>query len=646
MRREDVADTFLTRLLSNPLPFLKMVCLPLLVLAVYGFLYAFAFFTPLSPWPHRAALALLAVWILFALRGAVSFWPRWGHVRFALPVFLLVGFGSCWGTFGESPARAWVVPPAYAQMASVALGAPERAKRIDVVAGSAVHVTQSGDEKPVLARFYGEEKELELDGQGESAVSFVVPEVRSRREVKLVLRRGWHRLAVWRLRLLPDNAPRVSFTQEPEVTVRKTIRLAFDASDDYGVQTVAVRVAPVEPSPGAVSEPVEVVLATPGVTSARSAGYADLTALPWAGMAVTLQLIAVDGAGHKSFSAPKTMVLPTRQFRNPFARALIEERQKLLGQPDPATRDEAANVMAGIARQQALYRGDPVVMMSLRSGAVRLVLNADSDAVHAIQNLLWQTALRLEEGVIGLARLDIVVAERDLSSALLRHSDKESIAPYLARMEQALTAYFEALEAERARQPPGLQHMDWPLAMTSEMLTPEDLQNKLAAVRSLVEASSPQEARAKLDQLQGLIENLRTTPPELTPDQFKLVQQTSALRSLVRGQRGLLDDSEDLQGSEARSPEGRKKVSDGRARLLSQQQLLLSALREVAGKIEPPSTLEVRAAEKAMTLAITALQQKNIGAAQQLQAEALALMENSLLAITERMRQSLTARAP
>ncbi len=46
----------------------------------------------------------------------------------------------------------------------------------------------------------------------------------------------------------------------------------------------------------------------------------------------------------------------------------------------------------------------------MRSGAVRLVLNKDSQTLYAVQDILWQTALRLEDGLIGLARLDLATA--------------------------------------------------------------------------------------------------------------------------------------------------------------------------------------------------------------------------------------------
>ncbi len=91
-------------------------------------------------------------------------------------------------------------------------------------------------------------------------------------------------------------------------------------------------------------------------------------------------------------------------FFHPVARALIDERKKLLQNPyDDNLRGNAANLMANIAHQPSAYRGDPVVMMALRSGAVRLVLDRGSETVPSVNEILWQAAVRIEDGTIGEA---------------------------------------------------------------------------------------------------------------------------------------------------------------------------------------------------------------------------------------------------
>jgi len=630
---------------SRPALFGQALAAPAAALVFYGLLRGFSLFTPLDAQLSWGALALFLLWVLSALRGATHYWSRWGHLRFFTALVLLVGFSSCWGLRDNGTVKAWVTPPAYARSPAVPLD--ESGRVTDVLAGSFVHISQPGDAAASIATFGALEETIDGDHADEATVSFAVPQLPQAEKLRLLVRRGWLRLGVWSLRAVPDQAPRIAFTEEPAITTRKTIRFAFDASDDYGVETVSVRVSPsASVAPGVSQEAVEVILSHPGVKQARSAGYADLTPLPWAGSSVMVQLIASDGAGHKSFSAAKPLLLPARSFHNPFARALIEERQKLLGQPDPSARDEAANVMAGIARQQGLYHGDTVVLMALRAGAVRLVLSPNEATISALRELIWQTALRLEEGSIGLARANLAAAEQDLSSLLMRAAHKEEIAPYFAEMKEALTAYFTALEDERTRQPPSLQEVDWPLSTPKELLTPEDLQNQLASIEPLLDSGAYADAAQKLDHLQDLFENLRTTPPELTPEQYKLVEQTSSLRALVRGQKKLIEDMDALNQQEHKTYKGHLAWQDNLTHLLTQQQVLLAALTDVAQKIETPSRFDAKAGVKAMSAVVAALQRQDLNVAQQKQAEALGMMENSLLALSERMRQALTAATP
>lgn len=638
LHRPDAWKRFWHGIQTNPKLLYTSLWPPFLALALYVGGEAFGFFTSLHEGLHVAALILLLLWLLSSLRSAAGFWPRWRHVQFAGGFALFVILGSCWSLGGADSAKAWVTPPEYARLPSEPLTPSLYGNKAPpILAGSLVQVSLSGAlAKGAVASFAGKEKRFE-EGEGDSTLSFAVPSAEKPQKLTLLLRRGQRRLGLWTLSLVPDLPPQVAFTEEPSLTMRKTLRLAYEAMDDYGIEKILVQVSPESPASSMAHKPVEIVLTKPGVKVARKASYADLTSLPWAGAAAIIQLVAVDGAGHKSFSAPKQILLPSRSFHNPFARALIEERQKLLGRPDASARDEAANVMAGIARQQGLFRGDPVIVMTLRAGAVRLVLNETSSTLAAVRGLMWQAALRLEEGAIGLARSDLAVAGRDLSSLLMRDSQNASLAPFLFRMRKSLETYFAALKAERAKRPLALQDVEWPLATGKDVLTPEDLENQMSSVEAFLAVGAHAQALSKLDQLQAFIENLRTTPPELTPDQYKLVEQTSSLRALVRGQKKLLEETEGFKGTVRK---------DAVTHMLAQQQILLAALRETVGKIEATTRLEAKAGEKAMIEAIQALQKKNLALTQQKQAEALALMENSLLALSEQMRRALTAQVP
>lgn len=116
------------------------------------------------------------------------------------------------------------------------------------------------------------------------------------------------------------------------------------------------------------------------------------------GKKVTFQIVATNDAGKRTLTNGVDFTLPSRRFFHPVARVLIEERDKLLQNPDDAALwEEAANIMVNIAYQPSNYRGDPVILMALRSGAVRLVLGHDRDAALSVTEILWQAAARIED---------------------------------------------------------------------------------------------------------------------------------------------------------------------------------------------------------------------------------------------------------
>lgn len=618
--------------------------IPIVALSGYLFLKAVGLFSIYHPEMHWAAWGVFALWFIQAIRGAVGYWSHRAHLRFFIPAALLILVGSCWATFTDAPIKVWVTPPAYAQLPSEALQEHFWKQQPPVLEGSQIHVSWEDETASIDVAFNGKSTKLDFFGISEPVATFQVPVKTETSSYELFAHSGWLRFGSWRFKTIADQEPKVSLTEKPEITVRKTIRFAYSASDDFGVKTIVARLTPTASSLQERVRSVEVPLRAPLKKDIKTTSYVDLTSLPWAGIPVMIQLMVEDGAGQKGWSAPKILTLPSRRFHNPFARALIEERERLLRQPDAAMRDEAANVMAGIARQQSLFDGDPVVMMSLRAGAVRLVVNNDPETVHSVGSVLWQAAVRLEEGPVGLARHAFAQAERDLSLALLYNKNDQPLAAFVDRIDVAMKSYFDALAKERSKQPISLREVDWPLTHEDISLSPEDVKEHVEAVRLHIREGETEKAQGKLVLLNDVIENLRTTPPELTPTQAFIARQVVALRALVRGQTNLIASMDVLTKTNRKTRAGRKKFKNGMAHQVGQQKLLLSALHDVITQSGLRS-MEAKAGELAMARVIKALKVKELGTAEQEQAEALALLENSLLSLTEQMRRSMAAKA-
>ena len=54
----------------------------------------------------------------------------------------------------------------------------------------------------------------------------------------LAVMRGEKRLAGWQLSIIADAAPTVAFASPPQATLRRSLELAYQAGDDYGLASV------------------------------------------------------------------------------------------------------------------------------------------------------------------------------------------------------------------------------------------------------------------------------------------------------------------------------------------------------------------------------------------------------------------------
>jgi hypothetical protein len=243
-------------------------------------------------------------------------------------------------------------------------------------------------------------------------------------------------------------------TEPPALTESRTLRVAYSASDDLGVTDVALRITPHDVSPGAGNTPVDITLPVAEARQISRVDFQDLTAGPWAGQKVTIQIVATNRAGKESLTAPIDFTLPERNFFHPVARLLIEERRKLLLHPyDERLREETANILANIAQETATYHGDPVVMMALRSGAVRLILDTDLTSTISVNDLLWQAATRIEDGSSGTAQRMLRDARQDLADAINHNGTRQEIQSLTDRLQRAMNTYLSQISARSGPAP-------------------------------------------------------------------------------------------------------------------------------------------------------------------------------------------------
>lgn len=315
------------------------------------------------------------------------------------------------------PLDVWFTPPDFTGTPPTIISTPAGSRfehdTLTLPQGSIIsaHLDEQGGKVPELV-IDGKSQKFGVDQHGDFAATDTLKEGRT-----LSIRRGWLTLASWKIRVIPDNPSVISLTEKPTLAEDRNLHVAYTVTDDFGVVDVALRITPHDPSLGANNAPIDIPLSMTSTSKEISrSDIEDLAAHPWAGQKITVQVVATNQAGKVSISDAAEITLPVRHFFHPIARVLIEERRKLMQNPDDEVlREETANIMASIAHETVNYHGDPLILMALRSGAVRLVLGHDRNAAISVNDLLWKTATRIEDGRKSETQHILRDAREDLS---------------------------------------------------------------------------------------------------------------------------------------------------------------------------------------------------------------------------------------
>lgn len=460
---------------------------------------------------------------------------------------------------------AWIDPPAYTGEAPVYLA--RSGNTITVPEGSLAQLRvhnagtrpRSTMEGADDARFDGK------NGEYSAAVKLM-------RSGSLRVRADGVRLGQWQVTIVPDLPPVIVFAHKPEKTPQNALKLSFTAGDDYGVVAVKARIVPV----GRKAKPLEIDLALTD-TSAKTLSqtvFRDLTDHPYAGMEVDIVLVARDAAGHEGLSKPARFKLPARVFTNPLARALIEQRQILAAGRD-SVQDQVADALDALtAAPDKFYRGKTGVYLAIRSARWATKTASRPEEFQRADDLLWQTALALEQGGLQLAAVELRRLQQALTQAFARGAPQDEIDALLQRYRNALQRYMQFM-AQNAKPgsgqvPPG-----------TKVISQSDLETLLKAIEQLSQTGARQQAAQMLAMLQSMLENMQMTAGTGSGGQGQSAEDKATneaigkLGDLMGRQRALLDKT-------LRHQEGVGDPKDGGEKGLAQKQgELRDALKDI-----------------------------------------------------------------
>lgn len=438
------------------------------------------------------------------------------------PIFLVAG-GTASVPAGDSAA---------------AVEAPPRP--ITVPAGSMLTARVAGGAGvPDLSINGGARPFLVVDGRGfqiEAAVT---------RGSRIAIGQGGVVLREWPVEVVTDQPPSVGFVAPPAPLEGGRVGLEYAAEDDYGLASVEARITL---DPGAVSAPTAtdphlepLMTATTRPREAHSVEKLDLTAHPWAGLPVTVTLVARDGGGQVGESGPLPLVLPERVFNHPVARAIIAERRRLTVE-GPGARAEVAEHLRDLASSPDAFSGDPVVFLALDTAGIRLLRDRSADAVPEVRTLLWETALRVEDGGLSQAERTLRDARRALEQALERGASEDELRRLMDRMEEAMGQWLDSLE-KRAAESDSLPNL--PPELADRMTDRGELAEMMDRMREMAETGARDAARRMLSELGRMLDNAQAgaSGERQSGDRDKAFDLMRRLRELTEAQRGLLDET-------------------------------------------------------------------------------------------------------
>ncbi len=507
---------------------------------------------------------------------------------------------------GESTAAAiaridaWVTPPTYTGRPPIFLtgdAAKPAGTQYSVPTGSIVTVRTGGTrDLSVFASGSGGAQpvapaETAAANAGGDAAPPLEHQVTLTEAGDVTVEKSGHEIAGWRFTVEPDNPPKIALVGEPSAEASGALSLTYSLEDDYGVVSAFGEITPLTDPTTGNARPLYEAPALPlslpqlRVRSGNGQTIRDLTSHPWAGAKVKLTLVATDEAKQEGRSAPIEIVLPARNFTQPLARAVVEQRARLALDANAADRVADAIDALTVAPENINNVGTYLALRTAYFDIVRA--HGDDDLRHAV-DFLWTIALGIEDGDLSLAAQSLRDAQEALRKALENNASDAEIQKLTENLRKAMQEFLQAL-AQEAQRNPQAQNMQ-PNANT-QMLRSQDLQKMLDQIENLARTGARDAARQMLSQLQNMLENLQANRPMNGQQNDQAMQSLNQLGDMIRKQEELMNKT--YRADRGQNPDGnsdkpmtKQELEQALKNLQQQQQALQKGLGDLMQQLE------------------------------------------------------------
>ena len=627
---------------------------------------------------HHDPLALRGALLVLLIIGITIAWGD-GFNRIARA--LMPGVGSALN--GPAVVDIWITPPAHTRLAPIFLNAGKQKPDVRKKSKPAPLLISGGSQKDAFSTKGGPQRVSIPEGStilaqlaggwgtprivlgtidalfkpvadGTYKVTRKIAPGNRADKTRLTIRQGGSEIASWPVRIIPDQSPIIRFADDPGQSGRGALSIKIEGSDDYGIAKAKLYIRRLriglekdedtnkdtnkdgkdqKPEPETIDPETEAALkklnaphelALTLASNARAiseTSFHDLTAHPWAGLEVSLQIIARDGANQPGATDSLTTVLPERYFRHPVARALVLLRKRLIF--DPRSREDVVDEFIKLATIPGSFGDDTVTFLAIQSMARTLVYDPGLAVLSEIQKLMWDTALHLEDGKLSMAERRLREIQKKLMEALKKKAGNAEIQKLMRELQQAMAEFLKEMMKGMKNLPNMAQPFNNPNAQS---LTPRDLQRLLDRAKELAMTGNLDAARQLLSMLRKMLENLRSGKfaQGRGGKQGKAWKMLRELQDMMKRQQELMDEThrQSRKGKPPSANNGAKRQD----RLRDQLGKLLRKFGEMTRKI--PRSLGD--AELSMREALEALRKNKPGQAVPPQGRALENMRKGL----------------
>lgn len=501
-------------------------------------------------------------------------------VALALLAALLLGPGTLRSNLADSLALttpapapqmaidAWLKPPAYTGkppflLTSAAMS--ERLKQdpeIHVPENSVLSLRITGANEPKISfheSFDDNPAAPEVPGfkpQVKTAEGLFQADVKLARPATVKVTDGGRELGSWRIALIPDAAPKVEITETPTGDSSGMLTAKWKVSDDYGVSGVTSDIYLADEQDEGVGfadagilefDPPKLPIRLRKASPKEEAGESktDVAEHPWAGFMVEMTLTARDAAGNATESAKRTFRLPERQFTRPLARALIEQRRRLILAPEEA--GGVAEMLDAIITYPKDLIDRSGTQIAIAAALSRLRSVDDRAGFDTVIKELWDIAVNVEEGTSADAKADLEAARKALEKALRDGAPPERIAELTKKLREALDRYMQSMMEEAQKRLSQGEQQKQDRQQPGKVVTPQDLQRMLDMIDKLSKSGNNEAAQQLLSELEDILRNLQPGMPQQGMGQGQespLSQMLDKLSELMRKQQKLMDETQ------------------------------------------------------------------------------------------------------